>query len=126
MANQQTKTIYQFGRITLAVLFIGSGLIPLLLSDPIERLQLLHHFPFPVSWHQPLFYGLVLMDISCGMLALLYPSRFIWCLMLIIVLGYTITMTIFTPEIWRDPFSGMLKNFPILFIIWLMRQLEER
>lgn len=117
--------IYRISQITLVIVFIASGLIPLLLSDPVTRLQLLDPLPFPKNWQEPLFYGLVAMDILCGIIALLRPSRFIWAMLFIVVLGYTIIITAFAPEIWREPFGTLLKNFPILTLLWITCSLEE-
>lgn len=120
LTYQQLYRIYRISQYTLGLIFIGSGLIPLLLSDPIMRLSLLNNFPFPVTWHEPLFYGLVLMDIICGIWIILKPARLIVILLILVVIGYTGTMTIFAPEIWQDPFSGMLKNFSIITLCWVM------
>lgn len=120
-----TYKIYHISQITLGIVFIASGLIPLLLSDPITRLQLLDPLPFPKSWQEPLFYGLVVIDVLCGIIALLRPSRFIWTMLFMVVLGYTIIITAFAPEIWREPFGTLLKNLPILTLLWINYSLEE-
>lgn len=120
-----THQIYRISQITLGIVFIASGLIPLLLSDPIARLQLLDPLPFLKSWQEPLFYGLVVMDVLCGIIALLRPSRFIWAMLFMVVLGYTIIITAFAPEIWREPFGTLLKNLPILSLLWITYSLEE-
>lgn len=120
-----THKIYRISQITLGIIFIASGLIPLLLSDPVTRLQLLDSLPFPKSWQEQLFYGLVVMDVLCGIIALIRPSRFIWAMLFIVVLGYTIIITAFAPEIWREPFGTLLKNLPILSLLWITYSLEE-
>lgn len=120
-----TDKIYRISQITLGIVFIASGLIPLLLSDPVTRLQLLDPLPFPKNCQEPLFYGLVAMDVLCGIIALLRPSRFIWAILFIVVLGYTIIITAFAPEIWREPFGTLLKNLPILSLLWITYSLEE-
>ena len=117
--------IYHFSQWILGVTFIGSGLIPLLLSDPIERLSSLQAFPLPVSIHEMLFYGLVVMDIICGLWVLIKPSNIILRFLLFVVLGYTISMTIFTPEIWQNPFSPLLKNLPIMGLIFILQIFHE-
>ena len=120
-----TNKIYRISQITLGIVFIASGLIPLLLSDPVARLQLLNPLPFPTSWQELLFYSLVAMDVLCGIIALLRPSRFIWAILFIVVLGYTVIITAFAPEIWREPFGTLLKNLPILSLLWITHSLEE-
>lgn len=119
-----SSQIYELCRYTLAIIFMGSGLIPLLLNDSVQRLALLHNFPFPESWHQPLFYSLVLLDVCCGIWVLLKPSRVIAGILIFVVIGYTLTMTLFTPEIWQDPFSGMLKNIAIIAMSWIILKLD--
>ena len=110
--------IFRINQITLSIVFIGSGLIPLFLSDPIIRLQLLDPFALPTSWQLPMFYSLVALDIICGILILFYPSRLMWLVLFIVVLGYTSIITIIHPDLWREPFGTLFKNFPILILIW--------
>lgn len=125
MNQQLQNTIRIFCRVTLGITFIGSGLIPLLLSDPVTRLALLDQFPFPVSWHEPLFYGLVAMDIICGIWILIRPSKGIITLLMLVIAGYTLLMTIFAPEIWQDPFSSLLKNLPIFVLCYFLLLLQK-
>lgn len=119
ISDKKLERLLCLSRYTLAIIFIGSGLIPLVLSDSVLRLALLDYLPIPISMHVPLFYGLVIMDILCGIWVLLRPSRLILLILMTVVIGYTVVMTIFTPEIWQDPFSGMLKNIAIITLCWM-------
>ncbi|MHC5226372.1 DoxX-like family protein [Ignatzschineria sp. LJL83] len=123
--NDRARSMMNICRITLGITFIGSGLIPLFLSDPVMRLTLLHSFPFPVAWHEMLFYGLVAMDVICGIWVLIKPSKTIIQLLMIVIAGYTILMTLFSPEVWQDPFSSMLKNLPILVLCYFFLILQK-
>lgn len=125
MRKDRARFMMNICQITLGVTFIGSGLIPLFLSDSVIRLALLHSFPFPVAWHETLFYGLVTMDVICGIWVLLKPSKIIITLLIIVIAGYTILMTLFSPEVWQDPFSSMLKNLPILVLCYFFLILQK-
>jgi hypothetical protein len=43
-----------------------------------------------------------------------------------LVAAYTLIITFFMPEFWLEPFGPVLKNVPILAMLWLLHQLEER
>ncbi len=120
-----TLDIYRLGKNTLGIIFIGSGLIPLWINEA-DRLMHLHALPLPTSWHSLFFYGLVLLDVICGVICLFKPSKTIWQLLFIVVLGYTVVISIFKPILWLDPFGAMLKNLAILSWLWVMISLEEK
>ncbi|MCK4712545.1 MAG: hypothetical protein KAT26_06660, partial [Marinosulfonomonas sp.] len=41
------------------------------------------------------------------------------------VAGYSAGLTIIAPQLWAEPFGGLLKNLPILVLILIHRALEE-
>jgi len=44
---------------------------------------------------------------------------------LAVVLAYTVGLGLMAPELWGDPFGGLLKNLPVLVLILVHRVLEE-
>jgi hypothetical protein len=42
------------------------------------------------------------------------------------VLIYTAIISVFLPEMWLEPFGPVAKNVPVLVVLLLLRQLENR
>ena len=109
--------------LSLAVLWIGSGLTGLLMDQetvarmaaPLglggESAQLL---ALATSWLDLLLGGAVLLS---------RWRRPALLLMLLSTLGYTIILGSLAPALWSDPFGGLLKNLPLipaLLIAWVL------
>jgi hypothetical protein len=43
----------------------------------------------------------------------------------LVVVGYTIGLTLALPDLWADPFGALLKNIPILMLIAVNAVLSE-
>lgn len=69
-----------------------------------------------------------LLDLALGLWTLSgLGLRFCYLAQMLVVAGYTLGLTILTPELWLDPFGRLAKNLPILALIWLSwRQEGER
>jgi uncharacterized membrane protein YphA (DoxX/SURF4 family) len=106
-------------RLTLALLWLASGVIGLVL--PPETFPQVH----APTWVARVF-GLVDLGLACALLRDLKP-RSIAVVQLAIVGGYTLGLTWLAPGLWLDPFGGLLKNLPILALILThMALVEER
>ncbi len=122
---RQTQLIYYLGQVTLSIVFIGSGLIPVLWSEMPNNLALLKDFPIDEKWHLSLFYSLVIMDLIAGLAVWVTPNKILWGLLISIVCLYTLMISLYAPFVWQDPFATLLKNFPILSWLVLMCFLEN-
>jgi hypothetical protein len=71
-------------------------------------------------------YGAATLDVVLGIATLFAPSRRLWLAQMALVAAYTLIITFFMPEFWLEPFGPVLKNVPILAMLWLLHQLEER
>lgn len=104
-------------RLTLALLWLVSGLLGLLL--PPES--------FPMV-HAPLWlaraFGLLDLALAWALLRDLRP-RAVALAQLALVGGYTVGLTRLAPGLWLDPFGGLLKNLPILALILTHLSLAE-
>lgn len=112
------SNIEKIGRFTVALIFILSGSIPLFWSDQEASLQLLNPFAWSEKYNLYVFYALIVTDIGLGILALFHRSLFVWIAMLIVTLGYTIVISIYSPILWLEPLGSIPKNIPI--ISWLL------
>ena len=112
-------------RLTLAVLWIISGLIglltPLQQMSEIESATGLSHTLFAVLARGG---GLVDLAIATALLRNWRP-RTTALAQLIVVAAYTAGLTLLAPELWLLPFGGLLKNLPILCLILVSLALED-
>jgi hypothetical protein len=63
-------------------------------------------------------------DIAFGIMTLLIPSKALWQGQAILVLIYTVVISIWLPEFWLHPFGPILKNIPFLTLLWLLYKYE--
>lgn len=110
---------------SLILLWLLSGLIPLLNPASAENMLALAGFPassFPwirvltCSWDMLLALGL-LWSVN---------SRLMGALQLITVLSYTLVASLLLPHLWLDPLAPLLKNIPLLVAIAMSLAIEER
>jgi hypothetical protein len=65
-------------------------------------------------------YGLALMDIGLGLATLArYRLQALLNLQMVIVLVYTLVISVALPEFWLHPFGPILKNLPFLMVLWI-------
>jgi hypothetical protein len=53
-------------------------------------------------------------------------SRLVWQAQMMLVLVYTVIITIRLPEYLTHPFGPILKNLPILASLWMLAEFEPR
>lgn len=105
----------------LALLWIGSGVAGLT-NPPTDALIVTMAVGAPpeaVPWILGLF---CLIDIGIGFwLATGRAGRLCGWVQGVMVVGYTVGMTLFIPSLWYDPYGALLKNLPTLgaILVWL-------
>ena len=111
-------------RIALGLLWLLSGILPLLVAQ--EVLSILTKVGFSTIWAELLFYASCGIDILLGF-ATLFNYRLKWTgsIQLILIIFYTLFISIFLPEYWLDPFGSIVKNIPILVATLFMMALSD-
>ena len=62
-----------------------------------------------------------LLDLTIGLWLLTGRALRLCCaLQLVVILGYTLLLTLIAPAFWLHPFGPLTKNLPILVLIWLL------
>lgn len=111
-------------RVSLALLWLGSGLAGLLypLADSVV---LLAAAGVPAVLAPALVYGASVVDIVVGA-ALLLRIGVRWCgiVMLCSLLAYTLFLGIAVPQLWLAPFGPLLKNLPLVPAVLALLVLE--
>lgn len=120
--NKDLITVSSRGLIwSIAFLWLWSGLQPMLIV-PQESLQLLRQVGVPETMVWITFLAASLLDVSLGILCftrLRFQAAFWWgqwCLVLI----YSFILAFRLPEMWWHPFAPLIKNVPILAMLWCL------
>ncbi len=71
-------------------------------------------------------YGAALLDLLLGLLSLVARRRWIWQAQIVLILGYTLLITLYLPEFWAHPYGPLLKNLPMLAAIFVLMSFERR
>ncbi len=107
-------------RLTLASIWLGTALVVLCFYPQADSLQLLAQVGLQGSIAVVLLHLSTGFDLLLGILTLLWPHKTLWLVQALLILGYTVIISIFLPEYWRHPFGPVLKNLPILLLLWLL------
>jgi hypothetical protein len=114
-------------RLVLALVFVVTGLLSLGLYPVEDSRALLARTGLEGAMAGLALYGGALFDIALG-LALLLPRRIrrlAYVASVALILGYTAIITVALPEFWLHPFGPVLKNLPILALLWLLHELDR-
>ncbi|MEJ2403957.1 MAG: SDR family oxidoreductase [Candidatus Thiodiazotropha sp.] len=114
-------------RIAIGFVWIHTGFISIFAVPETYSFGLLQQVGIP-SQAAPLFlYGASLLDIALGLATLFaYRTQWIGGLQMMMILGYSIIITLFLPEYWLQPFGPISKNLPLLVSTYIMMILEKK
>jgi uncharacterized protein YbjT (DUF2867 family) len=109
----------------LAAVWVASGLVSVFLYPYPQSLALLERVGLEGGWAYAALVGAASVDIALGLATLLWPGRRLWALQAGAVAAYTAITALALPELLIDPFGPILKNLPILALLFLLYA-EER
>jgi uncharacterized protein YbjT (DUF2867 family)/uncharacterized membrane protein YphA (DoxX/SURF4 family) len=113
-------------RIVIGFVWIWSGIVSAFLYPQPLALELLHEIGVPIGLDIPLLYVASFLDIVIGVLTLIgYRLKALLNLQLLVILVYTLLLTLLAPHHWLHPFGAILKNIPLLFSIYILTKLEQ-
>ena len=113
-------------RCTLAIVWLVTGVLSLGIYPQRDSLELLGQVGLHDNLALLALYGAAALDIALGLLTLAAPSPLLWRAQAALVLGYSAIITLFLPEYWLHPFGPVLKNLPILLLLWLLHKHGEK
>ncbi|AXX98933.1 SDR family oxidoreductase [Profundibacter amoris] len=111
-------------RLTLALMWLASGLIGLLLPVDSFLPYVSGLLPDTMLIVAARITGAIDLLIALALLRAWRLKQIAW-LQFAMVAGYTVGLTLINPALWLAPFGGLLKNLPILVLIMIHRVLEE-
>jgi len=114
-------------RVSIAIVWIWTGVVSLGLYPPAESYALLARLGVTGTLATLALYGAALLDIALGVgVLVLRERRWIWIGQIIVMLGYTVLISIWLPEWWLHPYGPMIKNLPLIVTTMLLATLESR
>jgi uncharacterized protein YbjT (DUF2867 family) len=114
-----------FIRVSLVVLWLTSGLLGLL-SNPERYSSVLGPITENPNFSAALAMSMSLIDLAiAAALVIGWRLKGLANIQLVIVIGYTVALTLLAPTLWGDLYGGLLKNLPIIALILVHRFLEE-
>lgn len=118
MNTVETHTI----RLTLAAVWIVTGALSLGIYPLDDSLALLSRIGLAGTPALIALYLGAIADIVLGLLTLFMRNKSLWITQGLLILAYTLIISIGMPEFWLHPFGPLLKNFPVLVLLWLLSQ----
>jgi uncharacterized protein YbjT (DUF2867 family) len=114
-------------RWSIAFVWLFTGIISLFVVPTDISFEMLTKTGISAAWAPLFLYGASLIDLFIGMAVALrfYPSQIGW-LQILLILVYTLIITLSQPEHWMHPFGPVSKNAPLLVSILILTILEKR
>ncbi|WP_230657072.1 DoxX-like family protein [Psychrobacter sp. I-STPA10] len=109
--------------LSLAVLWAYSGIMPVLFA-PTESLAMLAKLGIAESLQWGIFLFASVLDVA---FAILIISRcryqaWLWLAQFVVVASYSIIVAVGLPENWTHPFAPLIKNVPIMALLFYLYQ----
>lgn len=111
-------------RYSLAVVWMVTGLLSLGIYPQEDSFALLARIGIEGAAASAALYLGSTADIVFGLMTLFAPSKRLWKAQALLVLIYTMVISIYLPEFWLHPFGPILKNIPFLTLVWLLYKNE--
>ena len=113
-------------RIVIGFVWIWSGVVSAFLYPQPLALELLHEVGVPIGLDVPLLYVASFLDITIGILTLIgYRLQALLSLEIVVIITYTLLLTLLAPYHWFHPFGPLLKNLPLVVTLYTLMQMER-
>jgi hypothetical protein len=108
-------------RLALALVWIVTGIVSAGIYPVEESYALLARTGVTGPLAPVALYGAALLDLAFGVATLvLRRRRWLWLAQMALILGYTAIISVRLPEFWLHPYGPVLKNLPMLAVLWLL------
>lgn len=112
-------------RAVLAIVWIWTAVVSALIYPVPDSLALLARVHLTGPLAVVALYGAALLDLGFGLASWWWPSRRLWLAQAALIAFYTVVIAIALPEFVTHPFGPLLKNLPILAILFLLLAEEK-
>jgi len=113
-------------RIVIGLVWIWSGIVSAFLYPQPLALELLHEIGIPEGIDIYLLYLASFLDITLGVLTIMGCClQGLLSLQLVVIVIYTLLLTLLAPYHWLHPFGPVLKNIPLVISIYVLGKMER-
>ena len=113
-------------RLIIGFVWIWSGVVSAFLYPQPLALDLLHEVGISSSYDVFVLYGASFLDIVLGICIILnFKLRALLLFSFVVIVGYTLILTLLASHHWFHPFGAILKNLPLLVSIYMLIQMEK-
>lgn len=107
-------------RFVLAFLWISTSIISVGFYPLEDSARLLAQVGISAQYASTILWFAIGVDLILGILSLSHPSRRLWIFQSILILTYSSIISVCLPEFLMHPFAPILKNIPILAILFVL------
>jgi len=113
-------------KLIIGLVWIWSGIVSAFLYPLPLALELLHDVGISSPLDIPLLYVASFLDIIIGIMTIIgYRLQLMLKFQILVIIIYTLLLTLFAPHHWLHPFGPILKNIPLVFTIYILSRLEK-
>jgi uncharacterized protein YbjT (DUF2867 family) len=111
---------------SVAVVWMVTGVLSLGIYPVAESYGLLEQAGVPRTLTPLFLYGAAVLDLAFGVLTLVMQRRArLWLAQIAVIVGYTAIISLRLPEFWLHPYGPILKNLPMLAVLWLLYVIDR-
>ena len=111
---------------SVALVWIVTGVLSFGIYPVAESHALLARAGVPPSLAPLFLYGAAGLDLVLGVLTLVLKRRaWLWLVQIALIVGYTAIISVRLPEYWLHPYGPVLKNLPMLAVLWLLYAVDR-
>ncbi|HSX91645.1 MAG TPA: SDR family oxidoreductase [Hydrogenophaga sp.] len=120
----QLEALLPVLRWSLALVWLVTAVVSIAVFPREQSLDLLQRAGVPAAWSPLLLWGAAAFDAVLGVATLFWHRwRPLWGVQAALIAFYTAVITLRLPEFWAHPYGPVLKNLPLLALLWLLHAL---
>lgn len=112
-------------RISIAIVWLWTAAVSFGLYPKEQSLTLLARAGVPSQLQPFMLYSAAGFDLLLGIATLMFAHRAVWLCQIILILVYTVIISIKLPEFLLHPYAPILKNLPMLAALYLLFALQR-
>lgn len=125
MMNVSINTLLLVSRIVLAFLWIFTGLTSIFFY-PELGFKIITEAGFSSDTAKLFIYSGSVIDVALGLWVLTsWKIKLCYLAQIILIISYSILLTIFDASYWLHPFGPLTKNLPIIILVMILLHFEQ-
>ncbi len=114
-------------RLSIAFIWIFTAIVSLFIYPKEDSYHLLQQLMIPGNYAALILYSAATIDLVLGVATLInFRLKLIGIIQILIIIAYTILISLFLPEQWLHPFGAISKNIPLIVAIIIMIVLHDK